>query len=365
MPSCIRDVNHICSVFGLPKPVSSRITPRDLNANSNENQNVLLIRLKSLGDVLFTLPAVHAVRAALPDANISFLVSSEYAPLVTGFRDVDRILTLDRARLRSAKPKAVAGELIGLLRELRRSRFSLTVDFQGYGETAAMTRWTGARTRLGTVYRPGRKWAYSRSIARDAALHPVDNHLALLRAGGLPIATIRNEFTLPGSAMEEARQFFARERLDSSRQTLYLQPFTSSAHKNWPFENYLRLGHFWRDRGVQVIFSGGAMDAAPLETARQAGFPLALNLPLLTAAGLVKLSTVAIGADTGILHLATALGKRVLMLIANTEPGSTFPYAHPDWAVTPRPGQGVAAIEWDEIADATGKALAGDRAPVA
>ena len=66
--------------------------------------NILLMRLKSMGDVLFILPAVHLLREVFPRARISFLVSAENAPLLAGFRDVDNTITLDRARYRGGNP---------------------------------------------------------------------------------------------------------------------------------------------------------------------------------------------------------------------------------------------------------------------
>ena len=61
----------------------------------NSKESILLIRLKSIGDVAFTLPAVNAVRDNFPDAKITFLTSKENAPLLRGFREVAETITLD------------------------------------------------------------------------------------------------------------------------------------------------------------------------------------------------------------------------------------------------------------------------------
>src|SRR5271170_6413297 len=66
-------------------------------------KNILLIRLKSIGDVLFTLPAVHVVRENFPAAKLHFLVSREYTPLLRGFGEIDGIIPLNRAVLGSRK----------------------------------------------------------------------------------------------------------------------------------------------------------------------------------------------------------------------------------------------------------------------
>ena len=100
------------------------------------NENILLIRLKSIGDILFLLPAVHVIRGNFPGATITFLTSSENALLLQGFREVDEVITLNRARFQSGNPRAILSEAFSLFRRLRRGKFSLVMDFQGYGETA-------------------------------------------------------------------------------------------------------------------------------------------------------------------------------------------------------------------------------------
>ena len=70
-------------------------------------QNILLIRFKAIGDVVLTLPAVHAVRENFPDAHIAFFTVSENAPLLQGFRDVDEVIALDRAAFRAALLKSL------------------------------------------------------------------------------------------------------------------------------------------------------------------------------------------------------------------------------------------------------------------
>ena len=317
--------------------------------------NILLIRLKSIGDILFTLPAVHRVRDAFPMAKISFLVSKEYAPLLEGFGDVDTVLALDRARFRHPNPGVIVAEALSLLRRLRQPKFSLAIDFQGYGETALLAWWSGAAQRWGNVYRPGRKWAYTRGVSRDPGQHPPEGFLSMLDACGLRAAPIRNQFTLPASAVEEARRFFQDRGLDLARPTLFVQPFTSSPHKDWPLERYLATAGFWQRRGWQILFGGGPADQAALEPVRQAGFPVSAGASLLVTAGLMKHSTLIIGGDTGLLHLAVAMDKRVVML---NLPSSAHPFQHPDWAITQASGQPLAMLTNDAVNEACSRAFA-------
>ena len=321
-------------------------------------KNILLVRFKSIGDVVLTLPAVNAVRDNFPAAKISFLVTKELAPVVKCFPAVDEVIPVDRAAFRSKNPLTVAGTFARLLRDLRRPRFSLAVDFQGYGETAWLVRLSGARERWGSVYGKGRRWAYTRGLTREDLLHVADWNLSLLRQCGLKTGAVRNEFILPPDTLAAARKFFAENKLDAAKPTLFIQPFTSTPLKNWPLENYLALARHWQSRGVQILFGGGPDERAALAPARAAGFPVAAGVPLLLSAGLAQLSTLIVGGDTGLLHIAVATGKRVIMFMSPRSPWNSYPFQHRDWTLTPRAGKEMAGLEPGEVIAATGMAFA-------
>lgn len=332
----------------------------DINqpATATANPNILLIRLKSIGDILFTLPAVHVIRENFPGAKITFLVSREHAPLMEGFRNVDQALPLDRAMYRQGNLKAIAMGTLALLRRLRRGQFSLAVDFQGYGETALLTRYTRAPERWGNVYQTVRRLAYTRSVRPDRRIHPADANVSFLQQCGLSAAHIRNEFVLPETALEQARRLIAVQGIDDAHRTLFIQPFTSVARKNWPLENWLALARHWRGHGLQVLFGGSPSEREALEPVRRAGYPVSAGAPLLVTAGLMKLCALTVGGDTGLLHLAVAMNKRVVMLMASTKARS-LPFQHADWAVTPPEHQSVGDIETNTVIEACARAFAG------
>ncbi|HEV2211028.1 MAG TPA: glycosyltransferase family 9 protein [Verrucomicrobiae bacterium] len=305
---------------------------------------ILLIRLGGLGDVVFTLPAVQALRAAFPQAQMDFLVDKKFASLLEGFPGIQNVLTLDRAGCKRLNPRALLLETVSLLWRLRRRRFGLVVDFQGFGETGWISWWTRAPERWGSVYRPARAWAYTRPVRRNPALHPVEYDLDVIQAGGVQPAQQAAHFALPQRAAGQARDWLRQHSLDAERPTLLLHPFTSSSHKNWGVDSYLALARLARQQGVQVVFSGGPAERAALAPASEAGFAVAAGAPLLVSVGLANLATLLAGGDTGLLHVAVAMGKRVLMLMGSLEPGACHPYGHRDWALVPAAGLPVTSI---------------------
>jgi ADP-heptose:LPS heptosyltransferase len=297
---------------------------------------ILLIRLKSIGDIVFTLPAVHALRQTAPSARITFVVSKEYGPLLQGFKDVDTTLELDRAKYKGLHPIKVLGETLRVIKQIRRSSPELAIDFQGYGETALLTWASRAPHRVGTLYRPGRKWAYTKAVARNLDIHPAADCLALLKQNGIDAPVVRNEFVLPEEGRLGAESFIQANGVQQDQRMLFIQPLTSSAHKDWPLERYLQIGGIWRSQGWQVIFGGGPEDQRALAKAKTAGYLVSAGVSLLASAGLMARSTLVLGGDTGLVHLAVALGKRVIMVMRSVRKGSCHPFQHENWAVGPQ-----------------------------
>lgn len=317
--------------------------------------DILVTRLKCIGDVIFTLPAIHALRENFPAARITYLTSKENRPLIEGFGDaVQEVITIDRSAYHRGNLATIARETFSLLRTLRRRKFSLAVDFQGYGETALLSWLTRAPERWGCVHRPARRFAFTRTIRRERSVHPAQRNVSLLEHCGLPVKSVRNEFILPASAQHEARLLFTRLKLDPAKPLLFLQPFSTSPLKNWPLENYLALANHSRNQGMDVLFGGGPGEAPALEPARRAGFAVSAGAPILVSAGLMKLCTVVVGGDTGLVHLAVAMGKRVVFLAASFR---THPFQHPDWKITPPDGLNLAGITVPTVIEACTRAF--------
>jgi len=320
---------------------------------------ILVTRFKSMGDILFTLPAIHALRDNFPHHKITFLTSREFMPLLAGFRDVNEVVGLDRSLLRSGNLFGLAQEMCSLTVLLHQRKFALAIDFQGYGETALITWLSRAPQRWGTVYQPMRAYAYTRGVRRHAKTHPAESNLNLLKQCGLSVEPARNEFALPATSMAEARRLFKKLGLNAHKATLFIQPFTSSAQKDWPLENCLALANHWRHAGMQVLFGGGPAEVSRLLPAMGAGFPVAAGAPLLVSAGLAKMCTVIVGGDTGLLHMAVAMNKRAVMIQGPHRHRERFyPFGHPEWKLMPPAGAAISAVGVRDVIDATEVAFA-------
>src|SRR5262245_1741684 len=126
--------------------------------------NILLVRLRLIGDVVFTTPAIRAIRRQYPEARIAYVVEEEAAPVVRGNPHLDEVIV-------ATSPHA-PGRLradIALIRRLRRQNYDVAIDFHGGPRSSLVTWASGAPKRIG--YRVmGRSWMYTTRVARPRAL---------------------------------------------------------------------------------------------------------------------------------------------------------------------------------------------------
>ena len=328
------------------KDAPSSNPPGVATANGKPPKKILLIRWKCLGDVLFTLPAFNCLRANFPDSHITYLTSREYAPLLEGFSGLNEVFIVDRTALKKFRAGGLK-ELKNLWRGIIGSHYDLVVDLQSYGESAWLAWLTRARERWGLVHRPVRARAYTRAVKR-LHNHPADEFLRLLSECGLKTDKAENVFAIPADKRAAAKKLFAEFGLSPDRTTVFIQPFTSTPHKNWPLEKWMELAGRLKDLNIQVLFGGGPADRAPLETALLGKFPISAGADLLTSCALTSLCALTVGADTGLIHLANAAGGRVIALEHFGQ--IHIPYGHPDWVIAPeKPGMWVATIEVEVV----------------
>src|ERR1700682_2487799 len=139
---------------------------------------ILIVRLRQIGDVVFTTPAIHALRARFPDAHLAYIVEPHAAAPIAANPHLNEVIVAPR--------KGLAADL-ALVRRLRARRFDVAIDFHG-GPRASMLTWlSGAPVRIGYQV-VGRSWMYTRRVARPRALrrrHSVENQWDLLAPLGV------------------------------------------------------------------------------------------------------------------------------------------------------------------------------------
>jgi lipopolysaccharide heptosyltransferase I len=286
------------------------------------DRRFLVVRLGSLGDIIHTLPAAAALRDTFPDAQIDWVVESKWRAILEGNRDLNRVVSLDRAR---------ASGIVRTVKLLRDAKYTCALDFQSLYKSSLLAFVSGASERVGF----GREYAreglatlfYTQRIHPSGA-HKVEHNLALAAAAGAAMPKVAR-FTLPESTGAED---WAERKLRELevREFCVLSPGGGWRSKCWPVERY---GALHREisiqLGLQGIVSFGPGEEGLADEVVSAGglrgpIPLAMDLPQLMA--VLRRATFLVAADTGPLHLASAVGIPVVGLFGPTDPTRNGPY---------------------------------------
>src|ERR1700688_2517218 len=118
-------------------------------AMSKREERFLVVRLTALGDILHTVPAVAALRAAHASAKIDWVVERKWAPVLEGSPAINEVIAFDRRS---------AWGLIECVQRLRENRYTCAIDFQGLYKSSILAALSGAARRIG----------FDRSWAREA-----------------------------------------------------------------------------------------------------------------------------------------------------------------------------------------------------
>src|SRR5213082_2689309 len=145
---------------------------------------ILLIRLRQIGDVVFTTPAIRALRQRFPLAHITYIVEPDAAPVVERNPHITDVIVAARHRA----PLQLAADL-DLARRLQSRRYDLAIDFHGGPRSSLLTWLSGAPVRLGYEV-VGRSWMYTKRVPRPRRhrpRHSVENQWDLLSALDIPL----------------------------------------------------------------------------------------------------------------------------------------------------------------------------------
>ncbi|MDI3468368.1 MAG: Lipopolysaccharide core heptosyltransferase I [Pseudolabrys sp.] len=283
--------------------------------------DILVIKTSSLGDVIHQMPALTEARARLPQARFTWLVEEAYAPLVALHPAAGVVIPVAWRRWRHALASGTTWrEFAERRRELRERSYDVVVDTQGLIRSALIARSAlGPRHGYdrGSIREPlaSRFYDVTHTVSRD--LHAVDRNRILTgkalgyEPDGAP------DYGLDRSALRDGTERYA-----------VLLHATARPEKEWPVASWIALGRLIESRGIKLVLPWGNDG----ERVRAERIAYALNharvaerMPLDQMAKLIAGAEFVVGVDTGLVHLAAALGVPLAAIFAGSEPALTRP----------------------------------------
>ncbi|HET6841018.1 MAG TPA: lipopolysaccharide heptosyltransferase I [Candidatus Angelobacter sp.] len=309
---------------------------------------ILIVRLGALGDILHALPAVTAIRAALPEAHIGWVVEESWLELLSTREAaashelsaqkpvVNRIHAVNTKRWRKVMlhPSTTA-EIKAVFSEIRGCGYDLAIDFQGAIKSALCAAF-GKPKRIAGFADP-REWSahffYSQKVPR-AGEHVIEQNLALASSA---LTQHSDGSELPLTAPPLPRDCAAEAWADAEIQRLgiasfaVINPGAGWGAKQWPAERFGEVAKALARHNLKTLVNAGPSEEGMAEAVVRASggnaFPLRCSIGQLIA--IMRRARLAIAGDTGPLHLAAALGVRTVGLYGPTDPARTGPFGAP------------------------------------
>jgi ADP-heptose:LPS heptosyltransferase len=318
-------------------------------------ERILVVKVDHVGDVVLATPALHALRAAHPNAVIDVLVAPDSRFVLEGNPSVSRVLLYDSPRFRRA---ASGGAVPESLAEAVRDRYSAVVELRGDWRTLRLPFRVGATRRVdrGTMRLKG--WLARRVPPRGGRppRHEVETNLEIVkpllrRSGsrGLDPNRVRVVIHPSGKARESARSKLRSAGGDADRPFVCIHPGASRPAKAWNDARFAAvadwiLAHYH----AQVVFVGSeaerVTEAAVRASVKERGtIWLTGALTLDEVAALLMDAKLFLGNDGGPAHLAAAAGAPAVVLFGPTDPRRFGPWSDRVTILEPSPELGPGA----------------------
>jgi heptosyltransferase-1 len=285
---------------------------------------ILLVKTSSMGDVVHNLPVASDIAAADPGAEVHWVVEETFAAIPRLHPAVARVLPVAIRRWRASFWRAATrAEVRAFLRGLRETRYDAVVDTQGLLKSALIAR-AARGVRSGLDAKSAREplaLFYDRTFAVPWTLHAVERNrtLASRALGYAPRPQVDYGIRAP-------RRSFAW--LGERRYAVLLHS-SSARSKLWPEASWVELARRLAARGLACVLPWGSSEERARSERIARAVPGALVAPALElaeAASLLAHAQAAAGVDSGLTHLAGALGVPTLGLYCATEPAATGLY---------------------------------------
>jgi heptosyltransferase-1 len=288
--------------------------------------SILLVKTSSLGDVVHNLPVVSDLAARFPGVAIDWVVEEAFVDIPRLHPALRRVIPVALRRWRKAPLAASTWrEIAAFRRTLRGEHYAHVLDTQGLVKSALIT-----------AAAPGRRLGHGRGSARealaalfydDAFVIPRELH-AVARNRRLAAAAFGYALDMPLDYAIAAPPL-AADWLPRQAYAVLLTA-SSRADKLWPDASWRALAEALATHGLACVLPAGSSDERRRAAALAAAMDNAVAAPALGIAALAGLfagARLVVGVDTGLTHLAAALGRPTLGIYAATDPGLTGVHA--------------------------------------
>lgn len=276
---------------------------------------ILIVKPSSFGDIIQASPILQAIKSKWKDSLVDWLVFTQWKQVVELFSNVNDIKCWDR--------KGGIKAFFKVLKECNKEKYDLVIDLQGLLRTAIFCRLLKAKQKIGVSGMKELSWLflkepYRRDKNENAVIRNLNSLSYITKDKYVPCFDIKiNE--LPYDILNK----YAIKKED---RIIVFIPFSRGKTKTWNINNYVTLAEKikFTDNNIKIIILGSQKDYGKIKSDNIIDLCGQTNIKEL--AQILSISDIAIGADTGAMHLANAIGIKNIFIFGGSDIKETAPY---------------------------------------
>ncbi len=286
-------------------------------------KKILVIKLRHIGDVLLTIPAIRALKNTFPNSSITAVVNSVTEAVLEGNTLINEIFALDRSMLKQSLLKRVGYE-ISFAKRIRKGHFDMAIDFTGGDRPALYSFLSGARYRIGydaTDGFIGKRFLYTHRFEVNRENHTVLQNLELLSKAGIKTKDFNVDFYISRDDEEWLSAVLQEKGVKEGDVIVHIHPTSRWLFKCWKDEAMAdvidRIQGQYRAKVILTCSPDKReMDKANRIIELTKNKPIAFigNIDLKKLGAISKRAKLFFGVDSAPMHIAAAVGAPVVTL---------------------------------------------------
>ena len=282
-----------------------------MNPEHLNGKKIVLFRTDRLGDLILAFPAVEAIKRLAPESEIHIFTARSNTPLAEMQKNVSRVI-----------PNIYSGPrgLLELVGFLKTEEYHAAVHLYPRPGLALATFLSRIPVRIGSAYRYYSFLFNKRQKIhrKQMVVHERDLNLKILETMGIPSSDVSAGLTVPREALRDTGVLLSASGLAPASSFVVLHPGSGGSSLNWPVEHYGTLGRELVAKGWPVVLTGTERESSTVQQVRnrmgEGALDLCGKLDLERLAALLSMASLTVSNSTGPLHLADALGGKVIGL---------------------------------------------------
>jgi len=290
-------------------------------------KRILIIEVNWLGDILFTTPAIRAIRENNPDAFIGCLCVPRCVEMLESNPDIDEVIIFDER----STHKSIFSK-IKTIKELKAKRFDMVISFHGSMSRMLLAACSGIPRRIGYKSKQRCSWLLTDKVEPPKGQpHRVEYFLDITRSVSMDTSNKDYTFCVPQESVESAMDILKRAGIENGEEFFVINPGGNWLPKRWPAKLYAELSKVLGEKYKRKILITGAAKDKPLadEIIRISGdstVGICGDTTLKELAAIMKRASVVIANDSGPMHIAVSQKAPTVALFGPTSPKITGPY---------------------------------------